>query len=404
MQKKPEQAGEITEILAWCKSVSKEEIQKLPFRKPVFEGIDNRFLLTQAACYQLAKKKLPAIWKEGKLIFPDKTAAEQCSAEWIAEIRLSLLPRRFQYWADTTAGLGVDSIYAAPFVSSGCLFETDAARVNCLIDNLLRLDMHLFRVEESGFEAYLEKNPDFLNGDTLVYADPDRRPEKEGGRKVSWKDSEPGLDFIYQQAKAAGAGLLVKFSPLEDLEEVLNHFPGATSSWVISIRNEVKELLVFLDPATGGPATRNFAMDIRQSHDYELIELPGFSGHLPEVRAEAAQYLLDPLAAMRKGFQSFGWAAAQGYSCISRKGQLFTASVKPAVFPGRVFRIEGVFDDLKSLLASAGHRSFHVVARGFPQSAEDLQKKFKLQGDDVHFLFAIRSGENKNVFIFAVRE
>jgi hypothetical protein len=402
MQKKPSRSIEMAEILAWCKALNREQIQKLPFQKPVFDSCDNRFLLLQAECYRLAKRKLPALWKENTWIFPDKTAAEQCSAQWIAEIRLQLLPRKFDVWADVSAGLGIDSFYAAPYVEAGWLFETEHERADCLKKNLHSLLPGKFRIEEDNFLSFCEKEPGILMGSVLIYADPDRRPSLE--RTATWKDSSPGLEALWMKAKQERQGLLVKLSPMEDLEELLALFPFSACSWVISIHNEVKELMIYWPPEWQEIPHSRFALDIRQSNDYQMIELPVLEEIIEEKPALPGHYLLDPWASIRKGFQSFGWAFSQGYACVSRKGQLFSSPSKPEFFPGRIFRIEGVSSDLKSLLAKSPVRAFQVVARAFPQTAEELQKKFEAGGDGNTFLFAFRSERQENCFISAIRE
>jgi hypothetical protein len=403
MEKKAGPNNQREEILAWCKALSKEKMLKLPFQKPVFEGIENKFLLVQATCYQLAKKKLPGIWEQGKWIFPDKTAAEQCSPEWIARLRPSILPKKFETWIDATAGLGIDALFASSVASNGLSFETEPERAKCLIDNFLEYSISNFKVEEKSILNFLEENPNFLNPSVLVYADPDRRPEKEEKRMFSWKDSSPNLEELYQRVRLQKAALLVKLSPMEDLDQVLQTFPMASCSWVTSIQNEVKEVLVYWSPEWKEWAHKRFALDIRNPDDFQMVELPSETKPVSESKPEPGHFILDPLAAIRKGFQSFGWAEKQGFSCLSQKGQLFQSPEFLPDFPGRVFEIEAVFSELKPALAHSGNKPLQVVARSYPEKAEDLQKKIGGKGSEKHFLFAFQTTDGKKKFILASR-
>ena len=72
------------EILLFCRNISDADLKKLPFQKAVFEDVSNAWLVTQAQCYQIAKRKIPVWWAKAQVVFPDPQAVEQASSEWLA--------------------------------------------------------------------------------------------------------------------------------------------------------------------------------------------------------------------------------------------------------------------------------------------------------------------------------
>ena len=67
------------------------------------------FILNQIQGTQIAKRKIPTWAANSSILYPDKTALEQCSSELTARFK-SVLFKDLQV-ADLTGGLGVDSYF-----------------------------------------------------------------------------------------------------------------------------------------------------------------------------------------------------------------------------------------------------------------------------------------------------
>ncbi|MDV7398879.1 hypothetical protein RZS08_46155, partial [Arthrospira platensis SPKY1] len=75
----------------------------------------------------------------------------------------------------------------------------------------------------------------------LIYLDPDRRPDAQT-RVFRLEDAQPDILALLPRIRALGATLLLKSSPMLDLHAGFAQL-GASHVWILSSRNEVKELL-----------------------------------------------------------------------------------------------------------------------------------------------------------------
>jgi hypothetical protein len=408
MDKKGKKSSVQKDWIAWCRDLSAQELARLPFQKIPFPEIQLSEVLIQAQSYALARKKLPGIWNEAKWIFPDKTSIEQCSSEWTAWLKPQLLPRRFRNWMDATAGLGIDSWFARPHFEAIFLFETEPRRRNHLQKNFNvgGQNGNLYFFEKPFFQAWKDGELAGLQEDSLIYVDPDRRPDPEKARAFSWKDSSPNLIEIYEYLSKTQSALLVKFSPMDSQEEIIKSFPGAQRLWVISVHNEVKELLVYWDFSEPAKSFQKFAIDIRHDFSWRSVSLPYPDQEelpFPEMETPASGFILDPWASIRKGNIDFQWARQQGFICLSKRAHLFYEEDLPIEFPGRVFQIQLKGNDLKALIGKSGKRDFQFLARGFSIETEVFQKKFGGKGSDFDFIFCLDRPGGKREFVWAIK-
>lgn len=390
------------EMLGFCRQLTNDQIQKLPFQKSVFQGFENRLLIDQAICYQKAASKFPMWWATGKVVFPDKIAVEQASSEWTAQWKAQKFAFPEMQLADVCAGLGVDAFWFGKFASQILLFETNEHRAQCLIENGRRLDCQNWIVYSHSFLDFEASHPDLISENTLVYADPDRRVNNH--RDADWRESSPSLPAIYERVKLAGARLLVKLSPLDRVEGLLENLPGAESVWVVSLHNEVKEMLVFwnMQQTTVQPAF--YAVEINRKGKSQTVLLPEKQGIMMEKMPESGGFLLDPWAAMRKDFRSTGWMQQQGFSLLSEKAQFFYASKSPTNFTGRIFQIKEVIADWKGFANRFKEKPMQVLLRNFPANAEGVKKKFRFSESETQFLVGFQNAAGKNVFLWAEKQ
>lgn len=389
----PESISE--EVIAFCKSLASGEREKLVFKKQVFSGIPNSWLATQSSLQALAAKKIPSWDTIPGLVYPDKEALEQCTSELVASWKKSLVPRETDLLADLSAGLGVDGFSLAADISNLVLFDPDENRAKFLVHNANKIrqlstevicgpatDVHLETLAEG------KKCPFF-------YVDPDRR-NVEGKRLSHWRECQPDVSRIYEVLKKTSARLLVKFSPLDDPEEICEALGGAKAVYVVSVHNEVKEVLILWDFSALTETTDYYACNLLRSGEVDCRKIPiQLLGRPLPGRAQKGHFLLDPWAALRKGRFSKCMAEEAGWTKLSGTARLFSVGDIPEFFPGRIFRIEDIIDGLSSFGKQHSGMDFHVISRNFPETAEQIRKQFKWteRGNEFIICFCNDAGE-----------
>ena len=389
----PESLNE--QVIAYCKALAPGEIEKLVFKKQVFSGIPNSWIATQSSLQALAAKKIPSWDKIPGLVYPDKEALEQCTSETVAFWKKSLVPKETALLADLSAGLGVDGFMLATEISNLVLFEPDENRAKYLVHNASKIRPSSTQVicgpaSDSDLEALVagKKSPFF-------YVDPDRR-NVEGKRLSHWRDCQPDVSQIYAVLKNTPARLLVKFSPLDDPEEICAALLGAKEVYIVSVHNEVKEVLVLWDFSALTESTEYYACNLLRSGQIDCRKIPvQLLGRPMPGRAQKGHFLLDPWAALRKGRFSKCMAEEGGWTQISGNARLYSAADLPLFFPGRIFRIEDIIDGLSSFGKQHSGMDFHVISRNFPETAEQIRKQFKWteRGNDFIICFCNDAGE-----------
>lgn len=383
--------------LLFCKNLSEAESAKLPFRKPVFPDASNAWLVEQAGLYRMARTKIPDWWHRGDLVFPDKIALEQASSDVLARWKATLLPENTERLVDVSAGLGVDAFFMGASIPMLILFEPGHIRAAALRYNFHRIRQAPFEVRELRFSVGQLGDIPFSQKRTVVYADPDRRSE-DGLRVEGWQESKPSVKEVYTQLQSHDAFLMVKFSPMDDPEQIIRSLPGAGAVYVVSIHNEVKEVLIYWDFRLQKERPPFYAVDFHRQGGFSQVLLPSESEHPVQFEKPVeGAFLLDPWAAIRKGNRSVFLALEKGWGILSVEARLFLQMELPSNFPGRVFRIERVVDSLSAFAQVFHEKRIHVVSRNFPQSAEDIQKKYRwIPGGDL-FLFCYQdpSGHKK---------
>jgi hypothetical protein len=389
-------------VLDFCKNLSARELEQLPFRKLPFSSPEKSWILEQAQLYQKARTKLQNWWERGDLLFPDRTALEQCTNPVLAQWKAHFLGSFPWIW-DACAGLGIDASVLGKKSAPIVLTEPDLNRAACLKINFQKLGFEQMNVLSSPWSPDLA--PDFP-GPGLLLADPDRRPDS-GKRISSWKDASPNLSELYQFAKDRKIRLLVKFSPLDDPDEIQVNFPGMSSLFFLSFHNELKEVGAFWDfSGPDLPAVPNL-LGVECRSDGKWTQHPvmlGNPGPMSWTEARSGQFLLDPWVAFRRKQYGLNTTSFPAIQALAPDTRLFVQDGSPHDFPGRVFRILSSHKQLKEAAAAVGGRDCHVVVRNYPVQAEEIRKKLKWTERGDVYLFCLENPGGRPQFLVVERQ
>ena len=443
-------------VKEFVKKHLQDDVNKLALSK-FLEGIDREFVIRQIHARQVLSKKLPSWAESDELIFPKKLSLEQCSSELTAKYKTTLsstesheitrstnlhetsrkefsanscnlvdehLVDEKRILVDLTGGMGVDTAFLSDNFDKAYYVEMQ--------EELCEIAKHNFKILNKNIEVFNDNAEHFLticDKVDCIYLDPARRDEY-GRKMVSLHDCSPDVaelhDILLEKAKT----VIVKLSPMLDIDIVKKELKNIKEIHVVAVRNECKELVVIL----GQQTTDNGQQTLSMAHGSQLkaIDLrEGWNVAFTEDEELEAQwtladnvgkYLYEPgTACMKAGCFKL---LSQKYNLdkLHRNSHLYTSDELVSDFPGRIFEVINVvpFDkktkkEISSicqqttdnrqqtdskLTAQSSKLKASVTVRNFPLSAEELKKNLGLQdGNDFYIFGTTMKGEKKIVVL-----
>ena len=380
-----------SEVQEFLEEQYKTEVSKMAFRGSPFEGISTQELLVQLSGKKKAEKKLPLWFGTRGIIYPPNLNLEQTSSEVTAKYKASLVAGASL--ADLTGGFGIDSYY----------FSEKIEKVRHL-----ELNPELQEIAEHNFEVLGAKNIiseacdalNFLKNTSerfdWVYIDPSRRDEA-GGRVFFLSDCLPNvpenLDILQEKAE----NILIKTSPLLDLQAGLNELENVREIHVVAVDNDVKELLWVLNKnASEGIEIKTVNFQKKEKQVFNGI----FGGNPPENYSEPKNFLFEPNAAIMKSGLFGRLGNELGLEKLHPNSQLYTSDT-PVNFPGRRFKVLQILPfRKKQLKKDLQLKKANITTRNFPESVAELRKILKIkEGGESYLFFTTLQNEEKVVLL-----
>jgi hypothetical protein len=219
-----------------------------------------------------------------------------------------------------------------------------------------------------------------------IYLDPSRR-KKDRTRVFRLEEYEPNVPGVLPELFKVAPNVLLKTSPLLDLKEGARKLSHVREVHVVAVRNEVRELLWWLQEGYEGQADR-IAVDLHY-HGSPLRFSPEAEERAPVAQSQPLKYLYEPNAAILKagGFKIAG--AAYGLFKLHPLTHLYT-SEKLLPFPGRRFEISQIlpYKPRKLPFAKANEST-----RNFPETVARIRKRNRIRDGGDTFLFFVRTAD-----------
>ena len=425
----------------------KDDVNKLALSK-FPEGVDKQFVIRQIQARQVLSKKLPSWAENDELIFPKKLSLEQCSSELTAKYKASLstefveerlstkmhektrkefsedscgLVDKERVLVDLTGGMGVDTAFLSDNFEKTFYVEMQ--------EELCEIAKHNFKVLKKNIEVVNDNAEHFLticDEVDCIYLDPARRDEY-GRKMVSLHDCSPDVvelhDLLLEKAKS----VLIKVSPMLDIEMVKKELKDISSIHVVAVRNECKEILIktqrrkdtktqsvensvtlrLCDSATSIDV---IATDLREGWNFSFDEEEELNSQLA-LADGVGKYLYEPgVACMKAGCFKL---LSQRYDLdkLHRNSHLYTSDELVSDFPGRIFEVLDVFPfdkktkkEITSFLSQQPtvnnqRPKVSIATRNFPLSADELRKNLGLQDGNEYYVFGTTMKGEKKVVI-----
>lgn len=381
------------EVQNWLISHEGADASKLALKPNPFPNLNYPELLAQLSAREKARLKLPTWFSHRNIVYPSKISVEQTSSEATADFKASLVSG--DSIIDCTGGFGVDCHYFAKRFKAVFHCETDAALSQIVGHNAMVLsDENIVTINADSSE-YLQKTNDSFD---WIYIDPSRRNDRKG-KVFLLADCLPNvpenLDLYFSKAD----NILIKVSPMLDISQAISELRSVKKIIVVALQNEVKELLLLLEKGFSGRAgifTVNLESPADTLFEWEETETATLSHPL--------QYLYEPDAAIRKAGVFDAVAKKFGLKKIATSTHLFTSEKLIADFPGRIFTIETVLpyskSEMKQHLSST---KANVSIRNFPETVEEIRKRWKISDGGNRYAFFISDSENRKIVLLCAK-
>ncbi|WP_271855935.1 class I SAM-dependent methyltransferase [Patiriisocius marinus] len=366
-----------------------QKITTLAFSGSPFEGITVQELIIQVESRQKAQKKLPTWFKTDGILYPPKLNLEQTSSEKTAAYKASLLPSTSTI--DVTGGFGIDTYYFSKQHNKVIHVERNESLAQLVIHNatILKKDNLTVHIGD-GIELLKDKKFD------LIYIDPSRRSD-EKGKVFLLEDCEPNVPKLLPYLLKHSDRLLIKTSPMLDINVGLNELDYVKSIDIVAVDNEVKELLWIIEKHNVSPLiinTINLLNNENETFSFRYENEAIATYKLPQ------KYLYEPNAAILKsgGFKIV--SSKLGVDKLHQHTHLYTNN-ELVKFPGRRFNIEAVIPYNKAeMRRGITFDKANITTRNFPESVQQLRKKWNIKdGGSIYLFFTTVENEKKMMLI-----
>lgn len=346
----------------------RDNLDKDPAKIALDKNIPHaKLVATQVKYLQKAKKKIPSFYKAQCIISPK--AYEQCSSEAAAS------HRHFggEFCLDLGSGLGVDTYYFSKRFDRVISIEQDPVLTEIARANFDMLGRHNISVVKMDVIEALEEHPT-LSAD-MVFMDPDRRGA-DGKKKVTLEDCSPDVGKLLSLLKKMAPKILLKLSPMFDIDEAFRIFGPHIVVDVVSVDGECKEVLVEIDNRIESPVIKasgvgNYEVEYPYGKEDKVQTAPFTSW-------SQFRYMIIPDVSLAKARIAKKYFTENGAYIESDNAYAFSDTI-PKERVGRVFEIESVEKyspkNLRAKLAEMKVKKINIMKHELPFSTDKIAKE-----------------------------
>ena len=370
------------EVQDFIKAHEQDDLDSLALKYRHVNEVDIKLILDQVRGRQKARAKLPGWYTCPAILYPPKISMEQCSSEIAARYKAELVSGKVL--VDLSGGFGVDTFYLSQNFTGTHYVERDEWLYQLARHNHRALGANVVhhRVAAEEFLPSFETRPD------VIYLDPARR-DVDNKKVVRLEDCEPGITLLLPQLLDKAAQLLIKTSPLLDIDLSVKSLQFVSTVHVVAVNNEVKEVLYEVGPRPS--SFRIKAINLSAAGTRQAFEFSREEERSAKVNFGApGLYLYEPNAALMKAGAFKVLAERYSLKKLHANTHLYTHDELLLDFPGRKFVIKKVLPvDRKSVQKHLPGKKANVATRNFPLGAEALKKKLAIKDGGDIYLFGV---------------
>lgn len=377
-----------------------DDVVALLLKRKEVGGVPTSFIVDQITGKRKAAQKLPLYRNTDGIVFPPALNWSQCSSEqtalykakWISEHLPSL-----KNGVDLTGGFGVDTFFMGRLFQQYVYLDPNETLLHMAKHNHQMLGAKHFEYRNTTAEVFTDQLSEHYD---FIYIDPSRRDE--GNKKlVRLSDCVPDITSLQEKLLQYSHVLLIKTSPLLDIQQGLRELKQVKEVVILSVDNECKEVLFWCErdvqktPEIVAMNLQKNEPEFRFNFSDESSAIVAFS--------TPKRYLYEPNVSILK---------AGAFKCIANRFQLYKLHMNTHLytsdsfiqdFPGRVFEVRAIVkSDAKTVAEYFKEGKANVITRNYPLTPEELKKKLKLTDGSEQYLLAF-TGVDKKYLVCADR-
>lgn len=367
------------------------DVTRLALKYKDVDGVPISLLIDQILGRRKAKTKIPEFYHESRIVFPPSLNLEQSSSEATAQWKASLiLPGTTG--VDLSGGFGVDARWMSRRFDQYEFVEPDASLLAMAQHNLRTLGCTNIIYHARTAEQFLETSTRTFD---FIYVDPSRR-NKRSNRVVTFENCQPDvirlLDLLYRKTGT----LMIKASPLLDIDAGLISLRRKFRVIVLAVKNECKEVLFIKDSTINDNNTTIEAIDIGADVEFRFSQEEEKLASATIGPAE--KFIYEPNAAVLKAGAFKLLTSRYGAKKLHANTHLYTSGNLIEGFPGRCFEVETELKpDRKAAESNFPDGYANVISRNHPLSADELKKKMGLADGGNFYLIAFSSTSGRHL-------
>lgn len=321
--------------------------------------------------------------------FPTSLSAEQCTGDELAEIHATMVSDGERV-ADLTCGLGIDAFHIARRAREVIAIDLDPTVAAAIEPNASTLGLHNIKSVNADCTEWLRDCNEKFN---TVFIDPARRGEN-GKRLFSLHDCRPDVIELLPDIKRIAPHVIVKMSPMLDIDAVLRELPETCRMHVLGTTAECKELVSEIESGYMGEAEIVVHTIGKPSLHFFRSKLPRIDSFASDIRPGAL--IGEPWPAIMKAAP---WGAISGAK-LHPGAHLWLNPDEN--FPGKIYRIERIEEFSSSnikRLAKEGMEA-SVAVKNLPITASELSKRLKVRESSTCRLIATTAFPSRRLLLF----
>ncbi len=381
-----------------------DDVKQLVLKHKIIHGVPSNIIADQLNGRRKAKEKLPTFYHTKNIVYPPGINVEQSSSEQTAQYKGAILSQqdaklKNKSLVDLTGGFGVDSYFFSKVFKDVQYVELNESLLEISKHNHQQLSANNIQHHNTSAGEFLASHKHPFD---IAYIDPSRRAA--GNQKVySLNDSEPNIVHLQEVIFAKVDCLLIKVSPLFDIQQGLKEMKFVQQVFVVSVDNECKEVLFLcVKNFTGEP--KIVASNILSGNRIDSFSFLFSTERLIEASfSEPLSYLYEPNASILKAGAFKTISSEFKINKLHPSTHLYTADHLLENFPGRIFKVVALVKaDPKTLKDFFPEGKANVTTRNYPLSVEELKKKTGLKDGGDKFLIGF-SGMKTKILVVANR-
>lgn len=365
----------------------------------------NPTLATQLKYWQRSRLKLPSFFAVQAIVPP--LTFEQCSSELAASAKEA----SGQRCLDLTCGLGVDTLHFSKHFEEVIAIEQNKVLAEIVRHNLELMNIKNVEICTDSAENYLKN----YVGEPfdLIFIDPARRDDI--GKKVFLpEDCSPNIVELLPILKTIGKKIMIKMSPMYDVDAAIRQFPDLKNVTVLSLENECKE--VILDFETNKELNLKPIVQTKIWFNNQFLicqkteKMPENTSNTvvdPDAIGEGVKFIIEPDVAFYKArmLPSFydQFLKNDDTNLTAPNGFFLSKTKKSEQMPARIFKILDTFDyqpkRISQKLKSLNINALNAVQRNFPFSTQQIRTALKVKEGGDFFLICTLVKDKKMAWL-----